>query len=117
MGIQRRILGGETILLIDGQEKEVKIWSIGMTEKNAISTKHRERIVVGTGNNKTMAVDVHDDLIINDILNLSFQGQIIAEDLDESMAWVYNKYFNKDAYVGKEKKSNTSESSEVVAEE
>lgn len=117
MEIKRRILGEELLLLVNGEEREVKIWSLGLTEKNSIAKKHRERVIVGTGHNKQMSTDIHDDRIIEDILNIAFQGQILAADLDESMGWVYDKYFNKEAYVGKEKKSNTSESSEVKVDQ
>jgi hypothetical protein len=111
--IERRILGTESLKLIDGSEKEVNIYAVRLSEKNQLSRKHRKKIVIGTGANKTVDIDIHDDEIIKGILDIAFQGQISYDDLDFDADWVYNKYFNPKNIVDKSKNSNTSESSEV----
>jgi len=118
--IKRRILGTEKVILVDGTEKEINIFAVTLSEKNQLSRIHRKRVVIGTGNNKTADVEIHDDEIIKGMLDIAFQGQILYEELDSTEGDLYNKYFNKQAYTSKESKegensknSNTSEQSEA----
>lgn len=107
--VSRRILGEETLKLADGTEKEVKIFSVTLSEKNFLSRKHRKKVILGTGLNKTVDIEIHDDEIIKGILNIAFQDQIEFDDLDFSEEWVYDKYFNPKNYVEESKNCSTSE--------
>jgi len=113
MEIKRRILGNETLKLVDGSEKDVTIYAVTLSEKNHLARKHRKKVILGTGNNKTVDVEIYDDEIIKGILDIAFQGQIKFDDLDFGEDWVYDKYFNPKNYVGGSKNSNTSGQLEV----
>lgn len=108
--MERRILGEEIVKLIDGTEREIKIYAVKLSEKNQLSRKYRKKILIGTGKDKSINVEVHDDEIIKGILDIAFNKQIEYDDLDFSEDWVYNKYFNPKKIVDKTKNSNTSES-------
>ena len=115
--MERRILGEEIVTLVDGTKKEVKIYAVKLSEKNQLSRKHRQKVTVGTGKDKTLAVDIHDDKIIEGVLKIAFNGQIEYDDLDFGEDWVYDKYFNPKKIIDKSKKDNTSGSSEVTEDQ
>ena len=111
--MKRRILGTENLRLIDGTTKEVTIYAVKLSEKNFLSRKYRKKTIIGSGNNKSFDIEIHDDEIIKGVLDIAFQEQICYDDLDWSEDWVYDKYFNPKNYIGNEgknsKNSNTSE--------
>ena len=98
--MERRILGKENLRLIDGSKKEVNIYAVKLSEKNHITRKHRTKMIVGTGKDKSVDTEIHDDRIIEDILNIAFNGEVLFDDLDFGEDWVYSKYFNPNNYIG-----------------
>lgn len=115
--MERRILGTEKVTLINGDVMDVDIYAVRLSEKNHFSTKHRSKSVIGSGKNKSISIDIFDDKIIESIMNIALNGKIEFTDIDSCEDDLYNKYFNKEAYVGSEgtnsKNSNTSEQSEA----
>jgi hypothetical protein len=108
-GLKRRILGKEKILLIDGSEVVVDVYSVALTEKNQIERKCRTNLVIGTGIERSITTQYEDDRVVEEMLKIALQGQIDINDIDCSMDELYIKYFDPKRYVGNEKKSNTSE--------
>ena len=109
--VERRILGKETVHLIDGTSKEVDIYAVKLSEKNYLQRKYRKKVAVGTGKDKQIAVEVQDDEIIKGILEIALGKQVDYDDLDYFEDDIYDKYFTKQE-VSNEKKSKLPESSE-----
>lgn len=79
---KRRILGIETVTLLDGSSKEIKIY--------AITYQEREEIL----NDALLDSQNYDQLlVIENIMRLSLQDQVNYEDLDHDMTFIYSNYF------------------------
>lgn len=102
--MERRILGKETVTLLDGTEKEITIYSFGFYEKLQLVKRCTKTEYIKGYSYKTV-----DEIgVMTDILRTVIDGATI-EELDYNAQEIYDKYFKPSEE--KTKKDNTSTTS------
>lgn len=99
----RRVLGKETILTVDGEDKEIIVYSMGFLEKLQLIKKFTTVKYINGYSYK----EVDEVSIMMEILSKCIEGVTIHE-LDFNAQDIYEKYFKPKDNKEQEKKDDTS---------
>ena len=107
--MERRILGTEKVILLDGTDREITIKAVGFYEKLKLQQKYTKTQFINGYSYKV----VDEVAIMEEIFRKCIEGANI-EELDYNAQEIYNKYFNKSG--DDTKKSETSETMQMGSE-
>jgi len=110
--VERRVLGKEKLVLVDGTEVEVSVHAVGFVEKYDLVKKHTTR----TREKGFSYVEIDEISIRNDVLKIALPD-IEINSLDYNMEELYNKYFGKNEDAEKKEKTSISGQTDTKSQE
>jgi len=107
--VERRVLGTEKIMLLDGTEKEINVYGVGYAEKwRLVNGNTTTKLEKGYQYKIVDEVKVRDEILRIALSDVDF------ESLDYNTDLLYAKYFS--VSEAKEKKDETSTTGQTVTE-